>query len=46
LKWVKEQGHSIGVDPERITYAGDGWGANIAAGIGMLLAESNESDIV
>jgi acetyl esterase len=39
LKWVAEQGHEVGLDPERIAVAGDSVGGNMTAAVTLLAKE-------
>lgn len=36
LTWVKEQGHSVGLDPTRVALVGDSAGGNIVAAVTLL----------
>jgi acetyl esterase len=46
VKWVLENAESMGIHPKKIGMFGDSFGAMIAAGVGMIMAENNEGDII
>jgi acetyl esterase/lipase len=44
VKWIKENGQSIGIDPNRIALGGDSAGANLALGTALALRNEGRGD--
>lgn len=45
LRWVKEQGAQLGIDPTRVGIGGPSGGGGLAAGLGLLVRDRGELDI-
>ncbi|HKI10286.1 MAG TPA: alpha/beta fold hydrolase [Nitrososphaeraceae archaeon] len=46
VKWIKENGESIGIDPNRIALGGDSAGANLALASAIALRNEGQGDAV
>ncbi len=45
VKWIKENGESIGIDPNRIALGGDSAGANLALATAIALRNEGQGDL-
>lgn len=46
VKWIKENGESIGIDPNRIALGGDSAGANLALATAIALRNQGQGDML